>query len=73
MDPRAIEEPNLFAAALAHEVRNPLATINHILKANHATIEVHSEGRKGNAFHSILRRGSVDLLLIQFAGNGKEF
>jgi signal transduction histidine kinase len=28
MDTRAIEEPNLFASALAHEVRNPLATIN---------------------------------------------
>jgi signal transduction histidine kinase len=28
MDTRAIEEPNLLASALAHEVRNPLATIN---------------------------------------------
>jgi len=28
MDTRAIEEPNQFASALAHEVRNPLATIN---------------------------------------------
>jgi signal transduction histidine kinase len=28
MDTRAIEEPKLLASALAHEVRNPLATIN---------------------------------------------
>jgi signal transduction histidine kinase len=28
MDTPAIEEPNLLASALAHEVRNPLATIN---------------------------------------------
>jgi signal transduction histidine kinase len=28
MDTRAIEEPNQLASALAHEVRNPLATIN---------------------------------------------
>jgi signal transduction histidine kinase len=28
MDTRAIEKPNQFSSALAHEVRNPLATIN---------------------------------------------
>src|SRR5580692_8644268 len=28
MDTRAIEEPNPLSSALAHEVRNPLATIN---------------------------------------------
>jgi signal transduction histidine kinase len=28
MDTRAMEEPQMFASALAHEVRNPLATIN---------------------------------------------
>jgi signal transduction histidine kinase len=57
MDIRAIEEPSQFASALAHEVRNPLATINLAVQMLKAPIKSYDD----NLYLAIIIKASEQI------------
>jgi signal transduction histidine kinase len=57
MDTRAIEEPNQLASALAHEVRNPLATINLAVRMLKSPTKIYDD----NLYLAIITKASEQI------------